>query len=262
MEYQYIKVTVQDRVATITLNRPEVSNAFAKESFIEVGDAVDLFSKDPDVGVVVITGEGKHFSAGGDIYSFRDRIERGEYITEARVLNAARMAVRIRRCEKPTIAMINGAAAGAGMSCALACDFRVVQPSSRMSMAFINMGLPGDTLGIYHLIKLIGADRAELLLMTGEPVRGEDCVKSGLATIFAEEGKLQEETYALARKLAAKSMEGHMAQKRIINRFYYDQLDQFLLPEAEEMARCSRLPDFTEAVYAFLEKRSPVFNKN
>lgn len=261
MSYQYIEVTQEGRIATVILNRPEVSNAFHTVSYQEVADAMDRFSADPTVGAVVITGRGKHFSAGGDLLSFRDRIETGEYLTEAKITAAGRMALQIRRCSKPTIAMINGAAAGAGASAALACDFRIVQPSSKMILAFVNMGLSGDTLAMFHLMKLIGIDQAELMLMTGEPVKGEECLKKGLATILAEEGKLAEETYALAKKLADKSSAAIASQKRLINEFYYEGMETFLAKEAVEMSACSRKPDFTEAVYAFLEKRRPVFNK-
>ena len=209
MDYQYILVTVENRIATVTLNRPEYSNAFAKESYTEIADAMEVLGARKDVGVIVITGAGKHFSAGGDIKRFKMLIDSGEYLDADNIAAAGNMSLAIRECPKPVIAMINGVATGAGLSCALACDFRIVSPSSKMIMAFVNMGLCGDTGSIYNLIRLIGPDKAELMMMTGEACRGENCVCIGLATVLAEEGKLAETTYELAARLAGKSSTAH-----------------------------------------------------
>ncbi len=261
MDYKYILVSVENRIATVTLNRPEASNAFARESYFEIADAMDTLGARDDVGVIIITGAGKHFSAGGDIKRFKQLIDAGEYLQAQNITDVSEMPISIRRCPKPVIAMVNGVATGAGLSCALACDFRVVQPSSKMTMAFINLGLCGDNASIYNLYRLIGPDKAALMMMTGEAVRGEDCVKMGLATVLAEEGKLAETTYALAAKLAAKSSAGHLGQKRLIQKYFYGNQAEFAVDEGIEMEACSRKPDFTEAVNAFLEKRAPQYNK-
>lgn len=261
MDYQYILVTVENRIATVTLNRPEYSNAFAKESYTEIADAMEVLGARKDVGVIVITGAGKHFSAGGDIKRFKMLIDSGEYLDADNIAAAGNMSLAIRECPKPVIAMINGVATGAGLSCALACDFRIVSPSSKMIMAFVNMGLCGDTGSIYNLIRLIGPDKAELMMMTGEACRGEDCVRIGLATVLAEEGKLAETTYELASKLAGKSSTAHGGQKRLIKKYFYGGLADFAKDEGKEIAAASRQADFTEAVNAFLEKRAPEYNK-
>lgn len=261
MDYQYILVTVENRIATVTLNRPEYSNAFAKESYTEIADAMEVLGARKDVGVIVITGTGKHFSAGGDIKRFKMLIDSGEYLDADNIAAAGNMSLAIRECPKPVIAMINGVATGAGLSCALACDFRIVSPSSKMIMAFVNMGLCGDTGSIYNLIRLIGPDKAELMMMTGEACRGEDCVRIGLATVLAEEGKLAETTYELAAKLAGKSSTAHGGQKRLIKKYFYGGLAEFAEDEGKEIAAASRQADFTEAVNAFLEKRAPEYNK-
>ena len=156
--------------------------------------------------------------------------------------------------------MINGVATGAGLSCALACDFRIVEPSSKMIMAFVNMGLCGDNESIYTLMRLVGPDKAELMMMTGDAYKGEQCVKTGLATILAEDGKLAETTYALAAKLASKSSTAHAGQKRLIRKYFYGGMENFAKDEGIEMAAASRQPDFTEAVNAFIEKRMPAYN--
>lgn len=262
MEYKTILIDVKDRVATVTINRPELSNAFAPETYGEIGDAAASLGARPDVGAIVITGAGKHFSAGGDIKRFKYLIDEKLYLDADSVAKVGRQMVSgIRRCPKPVIAMINGVATGAGLSCALACDFRVVDPRSKMIMGFINMGLSGDNGSIYNLVRLIGPEKAQLMLMTGDPVKGADCVSMGLATLCAEEGKLEETAYGLAQKLASKPSFPHAAQKRLIHKYFYGALEDYYAEEAAEIAECSRRPDFAEAVNAFLEKRPPEFNK-
>lgn len=261
MDYQNILVSVENRIATVTLNRPEYSNAFARESYQEIAAAMEDLGLRGDVGVIVITGAGKHFSAGGDIKRFKMLIDSEEYLDADSIAAAGNMSVAIRSCPKPVIAMINGVATGAGLSCALACDFRIVAPSSKMIMAFVNMGLCGDTGSIYNLVRLVGPDRAELMMMTGDAVRGEDCARMGLATVLAEEGKLAETTYELAAKLAGKSSTAHGGQKRLIKKYFYDALVEFAKDEGKEIAAASRQADFSEAVNAFLEKRVPEYNK-
>ena len=242
MDYQYILIDVKDRIATVTINRPEYSNAFARESYYEIADAMNTLGARDDVGVIVITGAGKHFSAGGDIKRFKMLVDTKTYLKAEDI--------------EAVSAMINGVATGAGLSCALACDFRIVEPSSKMIMAFVNMGLCGDNESIYTLTRLLGPDKAELMMMTGDAYKGEQCVKIGLAT-----GKLAETTYALAAKLAAKSSTAHASQKRLIRKYFYGDMEKFAKDEGMEIAANSRQPDFTEAVNAFIEKRIPVYNQ-
>ena len=156
MDYQYILVDVKDRIATVTINRPEYSNAFARESYFEIADAMNTLGAREDVGAIVITGAGKHFSAGGDIKRFKMLVDTGAYLKAEDIEAVSAMPMSIRNCPKPVIAMINGVATGAGLSCALACDFRIVEPSSKMIMAFVNMGLCGDNESIYTLMRLVG----------------------------------------------------------------------------------------------------------
>ena len=122
MEYKTILVEAEDRIATVTINRPEVRNALARETYGEIACAMRELGNRKDVGAIVITGTGKHFSAGGDIKRFKELIDSGTYLDPNQILTADTMATAIRECPKPVIAMINGTATGAGLSCALACD--------------------------------------------------------------------------------------------------------------------------------------------
>jgi len=258
--YKYIEVAKEGRVASIRFNRPDVMNAFHTDEYGEVKTAIEGFGTDPTVGAIVITGNGKHFSAGGDINRFKELIDSKTYLIGKNIIYAGTMSKAIRECPKPVIAMINGAAAGAGFSCAMACDFRIVDSKSKLTMAFVNMGLCGDTGSIFYLMKSARPDRAYQMMMTGEPVKGEEAVEMGIATILAEEGKLKETTYGFANKLASKSATAIAAQKKIINKYFY-RMEDWWEDEAALMVACSKGPDFTEATYAFLEKRQPVYNK-
>ena len=257
--YQTILYEVKNAVATITLNRPEVGNAFAKESYVEVRQALEAASEDSDVRVVVITGNGKHFSAGGDIRRFKNLITSGAFLQTENVMAAGQMAAKIKTCNKPVIAMVNGAAAGAGCSLALACDFRVVTPKSKLVMSFVKMGLSGDTGGMYYLEKLVGVGRATELIMTGTPVNGTRAYELGLANRLADEERLKEETYAFAQELAKAPTFALARQKQLLMETFYAELAEYTEREAAYMVECSHTHDFAEAVDAFLEKRQPNF---
>ena len=260
--YEFIEITQDGRVATLTLNRPESLNAISQAVANEVTSSMKALDADESVGAIVITGKGKHFCAGGDIKRMKKLIDSKTYLTADSIADCDDMATAIRYCSKPVIAMVNGTATGAGCSVAMACDFRFVAPSSKLGMAFINLGLPGDTGGIYLLNRLVGPARAVKIMMTGEPVPGEEAVKIGLATELVPEEQLAEATYAFAKKLAYKSASGIAEQKKIINKYFFGQdMMDYYLDEQAGMVYASQQPDFTEAVNAFLEKRKPEFNK-
>lgn len=254
-----VLLTIDNRIATITFNRPEYSNAFSKDSYRQVKEHIESCYDNSDVGAVIITGQGKHFSAGGDIKRFKMLIDTKEYLKEENIKMAGDMAAAIRRCPKPTIAMINGAASGAGCGAALACDFRVVTAKSKFIMSFIKMGLPGDTGGIYNLAKLLGTAKATELMMLGTPVGGEEAYRLGLATILAQPENLMDETMAFAEKLAKMPLQAICCQKAVLNEFFYEDIDKNTEKEMKYMVACSYTADFKEAVYAFIEKREPVF---
>jgi 2-(1,2-epoxy-1,2-dihydrophenyl)acetyl-CoA isomerase len=255
-----ILCTINNSIATVTLNRPATLNAFSEEMMVEGKRLFDSLSQDAAVRCVVLTGSGKNFSAGGDITDFKRLLEDKIYLTREFIEQCGAMARSILTCAKPVIAMINGAAAGGGCSLALACDFRVVTGKSRLLMAFVNVGLAGDTGGIYNLQKIVGMGKAREMLMLGEPVLGREAVAVGLATQLAEEGKLEETTYALAAKLAAMPPKAIKEQKEILFEQFYRHYSDYTRQEVNSIVQGSKSADFAEATHAFLEKRKPVFS--
>lgn len=261
-EYKNIRFNLENRIATITINRPEVANAMDHDTFTEVHEAFNWCGESPEVGVIVLTGAGKNFSAGGNLKNFKKVLDEGGYIHKEQVEYAAEVAWDIHNNPKPTIAMINGTAAGAGAAIAAACDFRVFGKESRFVMAFINVGLSGDTGCMYYLSKLVGIAKGLEIMMTGEAVDAKTALEIGLATRIAEEGQtLEEAAYKLARKFARGPAFAYRCQKEIFNAVFYPERGRYTALECEMLEKCSKHPDFKEAVNAFLEKRRPEFGR-
>ena len=248
----------KDSVATITFNRPDAGNAMTPQMREEFNDLMDKVDTDDSIRALVITGAGRNFCAGGDIKSFRTLLDSGGSL-DADEVGSSNYAIRQRACPKPVIAMVNGAAAGAGCSISLGADFRVVTPKSSFIMSFISMALPCDTGGYYNLAKLIGVGRATEMLTTGKRISGEQACEWGLANVLAEEGKLEEETYRFAARLAAGPTKTYGFQKELANRFIYPDLEESIKMEGRLTNLASKTEDFNEAVNAFLEKRVPQF---
>lgn len=257
--YETIIYEVKNNIATITINRPDVSNAFSLKTYSEVREALEISGKDDEVRVVVITGSGKHFSAGGDVNRFKTLIETEEFLPPEGVLAAGAMTRAVKLCPKPVVAKINGAAAGAGCSLALACDFRVMDEKGKLAMAFINMGFSGDTGGIYFLNRIVGTAKTAEMLVLAEPVKAQEAYALGLITKLGKEGELDTITNELVEKLLQRPTQAIAKQKALNYEFFFSDLEQFNEREAQYMVECGKTKDHQEAVYAFLEKRKPNF---
>lgn len=259
-EYKTINYTIDNSVAIVELNRPEVSNAFDTLTYREVRNVFETASNDPNVRAIILTGKGKNFSAGGDIHSMKKSIENQTYIEEETVTLTGEMAMAIKKCSKPTIAMINGAAAGAGAGCVLACDFRIMAENSRLIFAFINLGLTGDTCSYYSLSRQIGTAKATELMLLGAPIGARDCEKLGLTYKVVSPECLESETHRFATRLANGPTAAYAMQKAALNEVFYYDMEKWINGEAKGMSRASRSEDFTIAVNAFLKKEKPRFS--
>lgn len=259
---QNVCVEIKDQIALVTIDRAASYNTFNTAVFQDVAAAVTQCGQDPSVSVVVITGAGKAFSAGGDIAEFNQCIQAGTYMGDDLIGAAGAMASAVRNCPVPVIAMVNGSAAGAGCGLALACDFRVMSTKAKLVTAFTDIAVSGDTCTLYFLGKMLGTSRMMRYAISGDPISAEEALSLGLAYAVATPEELVDTTMALAAKLAKKPRGAVAQQKKYVNRFLYPDMEDVITFERHSMTACSRLNDFTEAVQAFLEKRPPNFKND
>lgn len=196
--FETVKYEVGNGVAWITLNRPDKLNAFTEQLNKEVQHSVKQASRDKEVRCLVITGEGRAFCSGQDLQGVNEDMDHGEVLRQ--FYNP--MVMEIHRCEKPIIAAVNGVAAGAGMSLALACDFRLLSEKASFLEAFIHVGLVPDAGNLYFLPKLIGHAKAMELAVLGEKINAEEAKELGLATKVIPMEQWQAEITAFAEKVA------------------------------------------------------------
>ncbi|MGI6125935.1 MAG: enoyl-CoA hydratase-related protein [Planifilum sp.] len=254
-----VRTDRKDGVAVITLNRPRVYNAFNQPMSRELLKALREVAQDSGVRCVVLTGAGKAFCSGQDLGDRSDPniddFSLGESVRE-RYNPLIRTIVEM---EKPVLGAINGVAAGAGCSLALACDLRIVSDRARFIEAFVRVGLAPDSGSSYFLPKLVGLGRAMELAITGREVSAQEAVQIGLANRLVPHDRFQEETLAWARQLA----EGPTRAIGLIKRALYKGADaalkEVLEYEAHMQEMAGRTRDFREGVAAFMEKRPPRF---
>jgi 2-(1,2-epoxy-1,2-dihydrophenyl)acetyl-CoA isomerase len=253
---------VKDGVAVLTLNRPEKLNAMSPAMLDTMREALPRLADDANVGVVVLTGAGRGFCAGGDVKAMAEGREFGGDTLEEKA-SALRTQMEVSRwlheMPKPTIAMVRGAAAGAGLSLAMACDLRIAGQSARFATAFARVGYSGDFGGSYFLTRLVGTAKARELYYTADILGAEQALALGLANRVVPDAQLEEETMALARRLAAGPRVALRYMKRNMNAAESGSLPELLDLEAWHHTRCGMTEDHREAARAFVDKREPVF---
>ena len=254
-----IRYEVAERIATITIDRPEVKNALGPDEWKALRARVDDAAADADVRVVVVTGAGGTFSAGGDLKTMPERLAEPLDVRKANLVVLAQIVPRLRELPKPVIAMIDGACAGAGLSLALACDLRIASTRARLGAAFHRVGLTGDFGLLWLLPRVVGPTRAMDLLMRAEPIDAARAEAIGLVTRVVDSERLADETYDYARRLAEGPPVAQGFTKRGLHRALEADLAAMLEWEADAQAICSHTADAHEGVHAFLERRRPVF---
>ncbi len=195
--------TIEDGVATLTLNRPESLNALSDEIRFGLVDTLTRLGADENVGCIVITGAGRGFCAGGDVKSMSDRNARGFESRMAGIQRSGRVPALMHRTPKPIIGMINGVAVGAGLGLATACDIRIAGRSAKFGAAFIKIGLSGDWGTTYGLTRLVGTAKAREMFFTGDMIGAEEAFRLGLVNQVVDDADLLETTMVMARKIAA-----------------------------------------------------------
>jgi 2-(1,2-epoxy-1,2-dihydrophenyl)acetyl-CoA isomerase len=251
-------------ITTLTMNRPDSRNAFSREMLDAMAGALPRLAQDPAVRLVVLTGAANAFSAGGDVKSFAKSaagappaMSFDHKVTDLR----RRMEISrwLHEMPKPTLAVIPGAAAGAGLSLALACDMRIAADDAKLTTAFSKIGLSGDFGSSYFLNHLVGAAKARELLFTGQVVRGDEAAKIGLVNRAVPTAQLAEAARAWAAELAALPTVAIGYMKRNLNTGLRAGLAEVLDAEAIHMVRSFETADHKGAAVAFVEKRPPQF---
>ncbi|MDQ3806268.1 MAG: enoyl-CoA hydratase family protein [Acidobacteriota bacterium] len=253
---------VRGGVAWVTLNRPERLNALTFEVYRELTAAFAAWQTAGEVRVVVVRGAGRAFCSGGDV---RDIIGGLQGRDAQGLLEFTRMTCElvrnIRNLRKPVIASLNGTTAGAGACIALASDLRVASTEARIAFLFVRVGLSGADMGAAHLLpRLVGLAKATELLYTGDFVTAGEALAMGLYNRVVAPEELEEETRALAERLARGPAFALGVTKEMLNREMDVSLDTALEWEAQAQALCMQHPDYGEAYRAFMEKREPKFN--
>ncbi len=258
---QVLAIENDEAVRTLRLNRPEVLNAFNDELLTALGKEAKAAAKDDGVRCLVIAASGRAFCSGQDLDTVRERMndpQAGELGAHLRKLYNP-LIQTLRTMEKPVLASVNGVAAGAGCSLALAADLRLAGASASFIEAFINVGLVPDSGSTFMLPRLIGLGRAMEMAISGRKVRAEEALQIGLVNQVVPDDELAGATKALAKKLAESPTKGIGLTKRALNRSWLANLEDQLEYEAFLQTTAGETDDHPEGVRAFLEKRPPVF---
>jgi 2-(1,2-epoxy-1,2-dihydrophenyl)acetyl-CoA isomerase len=255
-----IKVSIENGVCKITLNRPEVFNSFNRSMALSLQKELDAAEMNDEVRAIVITGEGKAFCAGQDLAEATDP-EGPELQTIVRD-HYNPIITRIRTIEKPVIAAVNGVAAGAGANIALACDITIARKSASFIQAFSKIGLIPDSGGTFFLPRIIGMQKALALMMTGDKVNADDAVALNMIYKAVEDESFESEVTSFAQTIASMPTRGLGLTKKAVNMSFNNNLFQQLALEEELQTEAGMTYDFREGVNAFLEKRKPVFKGN
>jgi 2-(1,2-epoxy-1,2-dihydrophenyl)acetyl-CoA isomerase len=257
MAYQTLLYDVDSNVLSVTMNRPDVYNALNEQMKKELNDAFAQAEGDPAVRCIVLRGAGtRAFCSGQDL-----KEDRGgkRSLKESLEKSYNPLIRRMRRIEKPVIGMINGVAAGAGCSLALACDMRIMSTEAKLIEVFIRIGLVPDSGSHWFLPRLVGPGRAFEYAATGRDIDAAEAERVGLVNRTSPPEELEQVTTELARRLAEAPTRAIGLIKRTLNKAFTSNLDELLAYEAQIQQVASETEDHQEGVAAFLEKRKAVF---
>jgi enoyl-CoA hydratase/carnithine racemase len=259
MDAPHALYRTEGNIAVITINRPEVKNAFSPEMITLWRKFLEEARQDQALRVIIVTGNGDTFCSGGDIRDMAEGKLRSWEMKSFLWDGVHRIALSMEDLDKPVIAAINGAAMGAGLDMALMCDLRVCSSRARLAESYILMGLvPGDG-GAYYLPRLVGTSKAMELLLTGEVLSPEEALEIGLVNRIVPHERLMEESMILAEKIAARPPLAVSMTKRAVYQAQMSTLRSHLGYISSQNALLSETEDHREAARAFLEKRRPIF---
>ncbi len=256
--------TVEERVATITLNRPDRKNPLTLESYAELRDTFHNLNYADDVKAVVFTGAGGNFCSGGDVHEIigpLTEMDMDGLLTFTRMTGS--LVKEMRNCPQPIIAAIEGICAGAGAIIAMASDLRYGAENSKTAFLFVRVGLAGCDMGACTILpRIIGQGRAAELLYTGRSMSGAEGLDWGFFNALAPAGEVLAAATESAQKLARGPTFAHAMTKKCLHQEWNVSIEQALEIEAEAQAICMQTEDFTRAYKAFVAKEKPVFEGN
>ncbi|MGL1833179.1 enoyl-CoA hydratase [Rhodocyclaceae bacterium SMB388] len=255
MNFENIVVETKDRVGLITLNRPKALNALNDALVDEVGQALDVFEADENIGAIVITGSDKAFAAGADIgamasFSYMDAYK-GDYIT--------RNWERVKTCRKPVIAAVAGFALGGGCELAMMCDMIIAADTARFGQPEIKLGVLPGAGGTQRLPRAVGKAKAMDMCLTARMMNADEAERAGLVARVVPADKLLDEAMAVATTIAGFSLPVVMMIKESVNRAFESSLNEGLLFERRVFHSAFALQDQKEGMAAFVAKRKPAF---
>ncbi len=259
MDFSNITLQTSEGIATITLNQPERRNALSWEMAKEIAAAIQEVKRNPEIRVLVLTGNGKAFCAGGDVKSMAEGMEKPLFESRDMILEYYKTALAVKEVEIPTIASINGHAIGAGLTLALACDMRIAAQEAKLGATFLQIGLHPGMGTTYFLPRLVGTARACELIFTARVIEAEEAERIGLVNRVVPAKNLAEETRKLAEEIAAGPYLAMKMAKKSIYRGAVCDLESVLDFESYAQAACTQTEDLKEGISAFIQKRRPEF---
>jgi 2-(1,2-epoxy-1,2-dihydrophenyl)acetyl-CoA isomerase len=259
MEYENIRLTMDGGVATLTLDRPDAANAMDLPTMKELMHAAIRCDEDRGVRAVIVTGNGRFFSAGGDLAGFADAGESmGELLKEMTTYFHAAIS-RLARMDAPVIAAVNGVAAGAGLSFVAACDLAVAAESAMFTSAYTAASLTPDGSSTWFVPRLIGMRRAMELMLTNRRLAAAEAHEWGLVNLVVPDDELMDSVNEMASTFAVGGTLAFGGVKRLLQTSFTESLETQMELEARTIAAMSHTSDGREGVDAFLNKRRPVF---
>ena len=260
MTYEHILVSAAEGILTITLNRPDKLNAFIGHMRRDLAEALEHAGSDRSIRVVIITGAGRAFCAGGDVAFMAELMQRHDSEEFARILGAGRRVIlAIRQMTKPVIAAVNGPASGAGANLAFACDLRIASTNATFSQSFVKVGLHPDWGGTFFLPRLVTPNKACEMFFLGDSIDAAEAQRLNIVNQVVAPEDLEAATMQLAERLRSAPPIALAAAKHAIYASDAADLEEMLRYETEAQLRCFDSDDGHEGVRAFLEKREPHF---
>jgi enoyl-CoA hydratase/carnithine racemase len=258
---QHFKWQVADRVATITLNRPERKNPLTFESYAELRDTFHKLKYAEDVRAVVFAGEGGNFCSGGDVHEIIGplvKMDMPDLIRFTRMTGS--LVLEMRTCPQPVIVAVDGVCAGAGAIISMAGDLRYATPEAKTAFLFVRVGLAGCDMGACSILpRIIGQGRASELLYTGRSMSAQEGAAWGYFNEIVPQDKLLAHAQAMAKSLADGPAFAHAMTKKCLHQEWNQTIEQALETEAEAQAICMQTKDFERAYNAFVAKQKPQF---